>query len=313
MYEIIVQYQLDQTNVFVCVRNSIKQVAIVATGAFETWNDANVATYAIDVTEAGGGGTYYANFPTSITVAGTYTIPVYQGPKDGSATPFGRAGTIIWDGTAEITISNDIANIKAKTDNLPSDPADQSALMNELDNIGASVDSLYDFNPETESVSIRSDGLDIISLSSGDINSLKNTVDTNLDVTVSSRSNHTAANVKTALETDGSKLDHLWETTEDDDGVRRFTENALEQAPTAEMDQDELHAALNAYVAAGGDFDAIKKLLRADKVIDTAETPWVTDYKEEGTENILMSKTMKNTEGESIGNVNNVLGRLEKE
>jgi hypothetical protein len=41
-----------------------------------------------------------------------------------------------------------------------------------------------------------------------------------------------AADVKTALEADGSKLDHLWEMTEDDGGVRRFTANALEQAPT---------------------------------------------------------------------------------
>lgn len=41
----------------------------------------------------------------------------------------------------------------------------------------------------------------------------------------------TTGEIKTALEADGSKLDHLWETTEDDGGVRRFTENALEMAP----------------------------------------------------------------------------------
>jgi hypothetical protein len=34
------------------------------------------------------------------------------------------------------------------------------------------------------------------------------------------------------MEANGGKLDHLWETTEDDAGVRRFTANALEQAPT---------------------------------------------------------------------------------
>jgi hypothetical protein len=42
----------------------------------------------------------------------------------------------------------------------------------------------------------------------------------------------TAAEVKTALEADGSKLDHLWEMTEDDGGTRRLTTNALEQAPS---------------------------------------------------------------------------------
>lgn len=39
------------------------------------------------------------------------------------------------------------------------------------------------------------------------------------------------ASVKTAIEVDGSKIDHLWEMTEDDGGIRRLTENALEQAP----------------------------------------------------------------------------------
>lgn len=42
-----------------------------------------------------------------------------------------------------------------------------------------------------------------------------------------------AADIKSALEADGSKLDHLWETTEDDGGVRRFNENALEEAPSS--------------------------------------------------------------------------------
>jgi len=42
----------------------------------------------------------------------------------------------------------------------------------------------------------------------------------------------TAADIKTALEANGSKLDHLWEMTEDDSGVRRLTTNALELAPT---------------------------------------------------------------------------------
>ena len=41
-----------------------------------------------------------------------------------------------------------------------------------------------------------------------------------------------AADIKTALEANGSKLDHLWEMTEDDGGVRRLTENALEEAPS---------------------------------------------------------------------------------
>lgn len=52
-----------------------------------------------------------------------------------------------------------------------------------------------------------------------------------LDAAISGRSSHDAAGVKTAIEADGSKIDHLWEMTEDDGGVRRLTTNALEQAP----------------------------------------------------------------------------------
>lgn len=42
----------------------------------------------------------------------------------------------------------------------------------------------------------------------------------------------TAATIKTALEADGSMLEHLHEMTEDDGGTRRLTANALEEAPS---------------------------------------------------------------------------------
>lgn len=45
-------------------------------------------------------------------------------------------------------------------------------------------------------------------------------------------STHSADDVKTAMEANGSKLDHLWEMTEDDGGTRRLTANALEEAPS---------------------------------------------------------------------------------
>jgi len=68
-----------------------------------------------------------------------------------------------------------------------------------------------------------------------------------LDAAITSRSSHDAAAVKTAMEADGSKLDHLWETTEDDAGVRRFTENALEQAPSGSgATADEVKTAMEA-------------------------------------------------------------------
>lgn len=56
--------------------------------------------------------------------------------------------------------------------------------------------------------------------------------DINGYVTYSNTAPPTTAAIKTALEVDGGKLDHLWEMTEDDAGTRRLTTNALEQAPS---------------------------------------------------------------------------------
>lgn len=53
-----------------------------------------------------------------------------------------------------------------------------------------------------------------------------------LDAAISGRSSHDAAGVKTAIEANGSKIDHLWEMTEDDSGTRRLTTNSLEQSPS---------------------------------------------------------------------------------
>jgi len=42
----------------------------------------------------------------------------------------------------------------------------------------------------------------------------------------------TVGEIRTEMETNGGKLDHLWEMTEDDSGTRRYTANALEEAPS---------------------------------------------------------------------------------
>jgi len=85
---------------------------------------------------------------------------------------------------------------------------------------------------------------------------------------IDSTSTHDAAAVKTAMEADGSKLDHVWETTEDDAGVRRFTTNALEQAPTgggttqdiADAVRVEMEKAIDGDPNAGSLFERIKTL-----------------------------------------------------
>jgi hypothetical protein len=60
----------------------------------------------------------------------------------------------------------------------------------------------------------------------------------------------TVSQIRTEMEVDGGKLDHLWETTEDDGGVRRFTTNALEQAPSGGGGGDATEAKQDAIIAA---------------------------------------------------------------
>lgn len=104
--EIRVQYQVNETNVFVCIFNSSKQVSIVAGATFEQWTDSNVDTYDVPVAENGGGGVYYADFPSSIP-AGRYDIVPYQGAKDGSAVLLGAGQeAFVWNGTSEESSSD---------------------------------------------------------------------------------------------------------------------------------------------------------------------------------------------------------------
>lgn len=95
--DIEIGYQPDESNVFVTVHNRSRQVGITSSGVFETWVNGNAATYAIDATEAGGGGTYYATFPAAMA-PGLYTVKAYQGAKDGTASYLGFE-TVQWNGT----------------------------------------------------------------------------------------------------------------------------------------------------------------------------------------------------------------------
>lgn len=72
-------------------------------------------------------------------------------------------------------------------------------------------------------------------------------------LTATGFSTHSAADVVTAMETNGSKLDHLWEMTEDDGGVRRLTTNSLEQAPSGGLNATQIAEAVWDAVAASYD------------------------------------------------------------
>lgn len=102
-------------------------------------------------------------------------------------------------------------------------------------------------------------------------------------------STHSAADVKTAIEADGSKLDHVWEMTEDDGGVRRLTANALEQAPvdgaglTPQDVRDAMKLAPSAGAAAAGSVDAHLDTLIAAGGGAGAGTGTYTDTVTDGT------------------------------
>lgn len=160
--------------------------------------------------------------------------------------------------TTATYIDTEVAAIKAKTDNLPTDPADQSAVEAAITAATSPLATAANLATvagylDTEIASILGyvDCLPAlwvtVPTAAENASQVRTELTTELgriDAAVSSRSSHAAADVKTALEADGSKLDHLWEMTEDDAGVRRLTTNALEQAASGGLDAAGVRAAI---------------------------------------------------------------------
>lgn len=99
--------------------------------AFETWVDANYATYDVALTELGtSSGRYAANLPGALSTTTLYQVEIIQqvGGSPSLANDVLEATGTINEGTA-IASQASVAAIKAKTDNLPSDPADQSLII----------------------------------------------------------------------------------------------------------------------------------------------------------------------------------------
>jgi len=59
--------------------------------------------------------------------------------------------------------------------------------------------------------------------------------------------------------------------------------------------------------------NTLEQMQKADRVIQTGDTPWTIDYKDKDTGAVILSQTMKNTDGEDIISKANILGRLEQE
>ena len=112
--EIKAKFTVNANDLYACVFNSSKQVYDVVGANWETWDDAQIDNYDIALSENGGGGLYFADFPAVAT--GTYSVVVYKGAKIATDEVIG-SGEITWDGTAEVIYSG---SVKLAADGLDS-------------------------------------------------------------------------------------------------------------------------------------------------------------------------------------------------
>jgi hypothetical protein len=164
----------EDPNIYCVISNTDGKVWDVVNTAWVTWADANEPNYALDLSFSHKD-FYKISFPAGITDAGTYSLVIYKWegaePNITDDLMVG-ADEFAWDGSAEITdytaytdrtaivgdtneLQEELADggrtdllidaIKAKTDNLPADPASETnvnANENKIDIIDTVVDAV---------------------------------------------------------------------------------------------------------------------------------------------------------------------------
>ncbi len=127
--------------------------------------------------------------------------------------------------TIDDFLDTEVAAIKAKTDNLPSDPADASDIAASFTTVNTKLDTIDDFlDTEIAAIKAKTDNLPSDPADASDIASSFSTVNTKLD-TIDDFLDTEVATIKGVTD----KLDTALEL---DGAVYRYTTNALEQAPT---------------------------------------------------------------------------------
>lgn len=58
--------------------------------------------------------------------------------------------------------------------------------------------------------------------------------------------------------------------------------------------------------------NTLEQMQKADRIINTAATPWEIEYQHKETHAVILTQTMKNTDGENITTKANILGELKK-
>lgn len=108
----------------------------------------------------------------------------------------------------------------------------------------------------------------------------------------------TVGQIRTELETNGSKLDHLWEMTEDDSGTRRLTTNALEQGPDSDTTTGlSLHGDYDAAktAAPAGEYDT--EMARITAVRMAVLTDWINGGRLDLLLDAIPTTAMRGTDG----------------
>ncbi len=121
-----------------------------------------------------------------------------------------------------------------------------------------------------------------------DVDQINAEVDTALaDYGANTTTPPTVGEIRTEMEANGSKLDHLWEMTEDDAGVRRLTAHALGEAPTGGLSAQETRDAMKLAPSAGAPAAG-----SIDKHLDDASTHSAADVWAVGTRTLTSFGTL---------------------
>lgn len=198
--EIQLDYGESGKNLYALILNASGQIWNGST--FEAINAANWATYAIVLTEQSTSGIYVANFPA--VAAGAYGVSMRLRSGASPATGDQVAATVNspvhWDGSAEILpasraeytaakaayLDASIAAVKTKTDNLPTDPADQSLVIAATDSILTRLGAPAGVSVSADIATIEAQ-TDDIGIAGAGLTALGDTRLANLDATISSR------------------------------------------------------------------------------------------------------------------------------
>lgn len=117
--------------VYFQIRNTVGEIYNTALTTFQPYQTANIGNYDIAAVEQGTASGYYTADMPALSIGAYSVIGKEQSGGSPAETDITIAvGDMQWSGTEAVSI----ASIKAKTDNLPTDPADQSLVETSINN-----------------------------------------------------------------------------------------------------------------------------------------------------------------------------------